>query len=176
MGLFDHSKYVMDQKLLSIRDTYIIRDPEGNELGKIEKKLLSIGPKYTFHDHSGAEVGRIEGKVLALRPTYSILGPKGNLIATLKKKLLTFLGSHYWFENPEGQEIMRAKGDFLAHEYQITDRTGNTLAHISKKWLSIRDSYGIDIIGEADRYLILAAAVCIDAIEHEKRQRPRQQQ
>ncbi len=70
---------------------------------------------------------------------------------------------------------MHAKGDFLAHEYQIADRAGNILAHTSKKWLPIRDSYGIDIIGGADRYLILAAAVCIDAIEHEKRQRPRQQ-
>lgn len=175
MGLFDYSKYIMDQKLLSIRDTYIIRDPEGNELGKIEKKLLSIGPKYTFYDHSGVEAGRIEGKVLALRPTYSILDTNGNLIATLKKKLLTFLGSQYWFENPEGQEIMRAKGDFLAYEYQITDSAGNALAHISKKWLSIRDSYGIDIIGKADRYLILAAAVCIDAIEHERHQRSKQQ-
>ncbi len=167
MGLFDYSKYVMDQKLLSIRNTHIIRDPEGNELGKIEKKLLSIGPKYTFYDNSGAEVGRIEGKILALRPTYRILDPKGNLIATLKKKLLTFLGSQYWFESPEGQKIMLPKGDFLAHEYQITDSTGNALAHISKKWLSIRDSYGIDIVGKVDRYLILAAAVCIDAVEHE---------
>lgn len=97
------------------------------------------------------------------------------MIATLKKKLLTFLGSQYWFENPEGQEIMRAKGNFLAHEYKIKDSTGNALAHISKKWISIRDSYGIDIIGKADRYLILVAAVCIDAIEHEKRPRPKQQ-
>ena len=175
MGLFDYSKYVMDQKLLSIRDTYIIRDPAGNELGKIQKKFFSIGPKYTFYDHGGTEVGRIEGKLLALRPTYSILDQKGNLIATLKKKLLTFFGSKYWFESRKGQEIMRAKGNFLAHEYQITDSAGNTLAHISKKWLSIRDSYGIDIIGKADRYLILAAAVCIDAVEHEERKRSRQQ-
>ena len=49
------------------------------------------------------------------------------MIATLRKKLLTFPRSQYWFENPEGQEIMRAKGDFLAHEYKITDSAVDTL-------------------------------------------------
>ena len=170
MGLWDYPQYVIDQKLLSIRQTFLIRDPAGNEIGKIEKKILSIGPKYNFLDATGAEVGKIEGKVIAIRPTYNILDPSGATIATIKKKLLTFLGSEYWFENPAGQEIMRAKGNFLQYEYSIKDNSGAELASVSKKILSIRDSYSINITSPtANRYLILAAVTCIDACEHPNR-------
>jgi uncharacterized protein YxjI len=156
--------------LLSIRQTYLIKDPAGNEIGKIEKKLISIGPKYSFTDGTGAEVGKIEGKVISIRPTYNILDPAGATIATIKKKMFTFLGSEYWFENPAGQEIMRAKGNFLAYEYKINDNSGAELASVSKKILSIRDSYSINIASPtANRYLIMAAVTCIDACEHPKR-------
>ena len=167
MGLWDYPQYIIDQKLLSIRQTFLIRDPAGNEIGKIEKKILSIGPKYSFTDATGAEVGRIEGKVIAIRPTYNILDPAGATIATIKKKIFTLLGSEYWFENPAGQEIMRAKGNFLAYEYSILDNPGTELALVSKKIISIRDSYSINIASPtANRYLILAAVICIDACEH----------
>jgi uncharacterized protein YxjI len=170
MGLFDYQQYVIDQKLLSIRQTYLIKDPAGNEIGKIEKKLISIGPKYSFTDSTGAEVGKIEGKVISVRPTYNILDPAGAPIATIKKKLFSFLGGEYWFENPAGQEIMRAKGNFLAYEYHIRDNAGNELASVSKKILSIRDSYSINITSPtANRYLVLAAVTCIDACEHPRR-------
>jgi uncharacterized protein YxjI len=170
MGLFDYQQYLIDQKLLSIRDIYLIKDPAGNDLGRIERKLLSIGPKYTFYDASGVEVGRIEGKVLAFRPTYNILDPGGVTIATIKMKLFTFLGTEYWFENAQGEEILRAKGNFLAYEYRISEPGGLVIAEISKKILSIRDSYSVAILSpNANRYLVLAAVTCIDACEHERR-------
>ncbi len=168
MGLFDYQKYIIDQKMLSVRDTYVVRDPAGVELGKIVKKLVSIGPKYTFTDMTGAEVGKIEGKVLSLRPTYNILDPNGAVVATIKKKMFSLFGSEYWFENPAGQEIMRAKGNFFSYEFEMKDNSGVSLAKVSKKVWAIKDSYGIDITPSANRYLVLAAVICIDAIEHNR--------
>ena len=171
MGLFDYPQYIIDQKLLSIRQVLVIKEPSsGYELGKITKQLISIGAKFSFTDATGAEVGKIEGKVLAIRPTYNILDPTGNILATIKKKLFTFLGSEYWFENPQGQEIMRAKGNFLSYEYYIMDNAGNQLAQVSKAILSLTDSYLVNIINpSANRYLVLAAVTCIDACEHPNR-------
>jgi len=170
MGLWDYQQYVIDQKLLSVRQTYMIRDPAGTELGKIEKKLISLGPKYTITDATGAEMGKIEGKVIAVRPTYNILDPAGTTLATIKKKLFALFGGEYWFENPQGQEIMRAKGNFLSYEYKINDSSGQPLAEVSKKLFSIRDSYAINIVrGDANRYLVMAAVICIDACEHPSR-------
>jgi len=65
---------------------------------------------------------------------------------------------------------MRAKGNFLSYEYHIKDNSGAELANVSKKILSIRDSYSINITSpSANRYLVLAAVTCIDACEHPHR-------
>ncbi|MDD5503327.1 MAG: LURP-one-related family protein, partial [Candidatus Thermoplasmatota archaeon] len=111
---------------------------------------------------------KIEGKAISLRPTYRILDQSGNEIATMRKKLISFMGSQYWFEDPNGKEILRAKGNFLEYEYHLMDQSGAIVANISKKFLSIRDSYIVDITGlDVNKYLVLAAVVCIDACEHE---------
>ncbi|MGW6551862.1 hypothetical protein ACWGBV_16610, partial [Streptomyces sp. NPDC055051] len=36
------------------------------------------------------------------------------------------------------------------------------LAHISRRWLSVRDTYGVDVVREdADAALLIAVAVCV---------------
>ncbi len=41
--------------------------------------------------------------------------------------------------------------------------SGNTIAQIHKKWVSIRDSYGVEISSqEIDPYVILAYAIAMD--------------
>ena len=36
------------------------------------------------------------------------------------------------------------------------------MAEISKRWLRVRDAYGIEVAPDEDDALILAVAVCID--------------
>ena len=48
-GLF-LNRYIIDQKLLSIRGAYLIKDSQGNEIGKAEGKLFSWGAKYQLLD------------------------------------------------------------------------------------------------------------------------------
>jgi uncharacterized protein YxjI len=38
---------------------------------------------------------------------------------------------------------------------------------VSKRWLRIRDTYGIEIADGQDDALILAVAVCFDQMSHE---------
>ena len=58
------------------------------------------------------------------------------------------------------------KGNFVDHEYEI-ERDGNRIAEVSKKWLRIRDSYGVDIDDPADVVLVLAVTVVVDALAHD---------
>ena len=43
----------------------------------------------------------------------------------------------------DGEQDMKAHGNIVDHEYEI-ERDGKTVAHISKKWFRIRDSYGVE--------------------------------
>ena len=60
---------------------------------------------------------------------------------------------------------LTAKGDIVGHEYDI-ERDGNTIAHVSKRWFRVRDTYGIEIAPDQDDALILAVTVCIDQMTH----------
>jgi uncharacterized protein YxjI len=58
---------------------------------------------------------------------------------------------------------MKARGNVVDHEYEI-ERDGDTVATISKKWLRVRESYGVEIAEGEDAPLILAITVAIDSL------------
>ena len=51
------------------------------------------------------------------------------------------------------------------HEYEI-DRDGQAVAKVSKRWFRVRDTYGVEIAPGEDDALVLAIAVCVDALSH----------
>ena len=66
----------------------------------------------------------------------------------------------------DGGEDLKAHGNIVNHEYEI-ERDGETVAEVSKKWFRIRDSYGVQLAEDQDVPLILAIAVCVDAMAHD---------
>ena len=56
---------------------------------------------------------------------------------------------------------MTAKGNIVDHEYEF-ERDGDKVAEVSKRWLRVRDTYGIEVMPDQDDALILACTVCID--------------
>jgi uncharacterized protein YxjI len=51
------------------------------------------------------------------------------------------------------------------HEYEI-DREGQAVARVSKRWFRVQDTYGVEIAPGEDDALVLAVAVCVDALSH----------
>ncbi len=159
---FSGNEYIIEQKIAALRDTFGIKDRSGNLLAYVKKKLVSFGPQFYFETPDGVKLGEMRGKVLAVRPTFEIYDPKG-LVAVVKKKVLKLLGSEWWLEDSAGKEIARIKGNITSHEFSIQNPSGGTIAQIHKKWVSIRDSYGVEISSqEIDPYVILAYAIAMD--------------
>src|SRR5262249_2013382 len=82
------------------------------------------------------------------------------VLATVKKALFTFLREHYTVEVGDGQ-VLEARGDITNHEYEIHS-DGEIVASISKRWFTLRDTYGVAVGPGQDDVLLLAVAVCID--------------
>jgi uncharacterized protein YxjI len=131
----DRHAFKVNGKALRIRQTFILENPDGDELIKIQEKKLSVRDKMEL-EHDGEH------------------------IATIKKALITPLRDRYAIELKDGGELS-AKGNIVDHEFKI-ERDGDTVAEISKRWFRIRDTYGIEIAPGEDDALILAATVCID--------------
>jgi len=62
----------------------------------------------------------------------------GQVLATMKKALFTFLREHYTVQVRDGQ-VLEARGDITNHEYEI-DSDGEVVASISKRWFTLRDT------------------------------------
>lgn len=156
-------RYVMRQKLFSWGDDFIIRDGDGNDLFYVDGKALTIRETLAFQDMQGNELALIQQKLLAWGPTYEIYS-RGQLRAVVKKAIMTLFECKFSVDVP-GPDDLEARGNFLDHEYTFM-RGGQPVATISKAWLSLTDTYGVEVLDGEDDILILAATVVIDLACH----------
>ncbi|MEM8533080.1 MAG: LURP-one-related family protein [Chloroflexota bacterium] len=157
-------RYVMREKLLAFGDDYIIKNEHGDAVFYVDGRAFSIGDKLAFKDMSGQELAFIKQKLLSFGPTYEIYR-EGDLVAVVKKALFTLFRARFSVDVP-GPDDLEAQGNFFEHEYTFS-RHGQTVAQVSKRWFSFRDTYGIEIADGEDDILILASAVVIDQVMHE---------
>jgi uncharacterized protein YxjI len=162
-------RYQMREHLFSFGDDFTVKDETGRDVFYIDGKALSIGDKLIFQDMHGHELARIRERLLSIGKTYDISLADGTT-ATIHKHLFTLFRAAFSIDVP-GPGDLEAKGSFLEHDYSF-ERGGRRVATVSKKWFSIRDSYGIDISPGENDVLILASAVVIDLCSHpdEKRE------
>jgi uncharacterized protein YxjI len=89
----------------------------------------------------------------------------GDSLATVRKALVG-IRDRFSIDVAGGPE-MHAKGNIVDHEYEI-DRDGQAVARVSKRWFRVRDTYGVEIAPGEDDALVLAIAVCVDALSHRR--------
>ncbi len=156
-------RYVMRERILSWGDDFTIRDADGRDVYYVDGKVFSFGDKLAFRDMQGTELALIDQKLLSIGPQYEIIRG-GDTVAVIKKHLFTLFRARFTVDVP-GPHDLEARGDFLEHEY-VFERDGREVARASKKWLSLADTYALDIDAGEDDVLILASAVVIDLVSH----------
>lgn len=155
------TRYQLRQKLFSIGEDFWIENDRGEHVYRVDGKVLKIRETFVLEDRDGSELAKIEAKLVAIRPTMNI-ERGGEVLATVKKALFTFLREHYTVEVSGGQ-VLEARGNITNHEYEIHS-DGQIVASISKRWFTLRDTYGVAIGPGQDDVLLLAVAVCIDEL------------
>ena len=149
----------MREKLFAIGDDAWIETDDGDRVFKVNGKAMRLRSTFILETPSGEELFKIQEKKLHIRDTMEV-ERNGKTVATVKKAMITPLRARFAIELDGGAEL-NAKGNVVDHEYEI-ERDGQKVAEISKRWLRIRDTFGIDIATGEDDALILAVAVCID--------------
>ena len=157
-------RYVMRQKLLSLSDSFTIKNEQDQDVFLVKGKLFSFGDKLSFQDLAGNELVFIDQRLLNWSPTYELW--KGDeLLAVVKRELFSFIHHRFTVDVP-GPNDLEAEGDFLDHEYAIT-RGDRAVATVSKRWFSWTDTYGIEVAEGEDDVLVLATAVVVDMVCHD---------
>jgi uncharacterized protein YxjI len=156
------SRYQMRQRLLSIGDDYWIEDEQGRRAFRVDGKALRVRQTFVLEDAGGNEVAKIQERKLSVRDKMSI-ERGGESVATVRKALVG-IRDRFSIDVAGGGEL-HAKGNMVDHEYEI-DRDGQAVATVSKRWFRVRDTYGVEIAPGEDDALVLAIAVCVDALSH----------
>jgi len=163
MSLLEAIDFIVQKKILSAHEHYDFLDLEGNKLGEADGSIVQVPPKFQVKDAHLSELMHLQGKTISLHREFTLYGQGGEELATIKKKAATFGGQEYWVEK-DGQEFIRIYGDFTNHEYQM-EVTGQTVAVVHRKWVSMRDQMGVSITGNVDHRIAIGVVIVIEHVE-----------
>jgi uncharacterized protein YxjI len=152
-------RYVLKQKIFGIGGDFMIKDAAGHDRFFVDGKAISLGRRLIIKDMKGDEQAVIQQHIISLVPAYEI-NRKGKPSATISRHLFSPIFDRLKVDLPGWNDI-EVRGDLFGHEFTFY-RGGRSVAQVSKRWVSLVDSYGIEIDDEEDPVLILASAVVID--------------
>jgi uncharacterized protein YxjI len=158
-------RYMMKKKLFSLGADFTIRDADGNDVFFVDGKVFTMRDRLEFQDMKGNELAVIEKKLLSWGPTYQIYHG-GQLKAVVKESLFTLFGHRFTVDDENGPGDLEAKGNFTNHQYTFS-RGGRSVAEVSESWFTIADTYGVDVAQGEDDVLILACTVVIERCQEE---------
>ena len=164
------ARYAVREKIFSIGDDFWITDPGGNRAFLVDGKALRLRQTFELKDTSGQVLATVRKKLVAIRETMEI-EHDGQVVATVHKVLISPLHHRSVIDLADGSQL-EAVGNILDKEFDI-QAGGQPVAHISRSWFRIRDTYGVDVAPGQNDALMLAIAVCLDRIHHDEEERDR---
>ncbi|WP_372347995.1 LURP-one-related/scramblase family protein [Streptomyces sp. KL116D] len=159
---------------------------------EVRERIFAVGEDYWIEDENGRKAFLVDGKAMRLRDTFELKGPDGRVLidihekmfslrdtmviergdeelARIKRKRLSLLRNHYRVQLADGATELDVSGKILDREFAI-EYEGELLAEISRRWLRVRDTYGVNVVREdADPALLIAVAVCVIHLAEKER-------
>ena len=159
-------RFILKERIFSLRESYYIRTDQGENFLEVTGRLMSLRDKLILRDTQGNVAATLTKHLIALRPTYTIARPD-QPDATVKKDFINILREGFSVDMAGGLPDLRIQGNIFEHSYSIL-RQGVAVAQVAKKWISLRDSYVVDVAEGEDPVLLLACAIVVDRITHEE--------
>lgn len=121
-----------------------------------------LGPRPTaeVRDQADAVVYRVTGRLLGIPKQMTVTDAAGSEVASLRAKMFSPIRSRMTMQTTAGT-TWELEGSFLEKEYSITV-DGRPAVAITQKWVTIRDTYTLDVADGTDPALALAVLWSVD--------------
>jgi len=161
-------RFLVRDRLLGFGDDYWIEDEHGSKVFLVDGKAMRLRDTFEIKDTHGRVLIDIHQKMFALRDTM-VIEREGDALATIRRKRLSLLRNHYRVALVDGTEL-DVSGKILDREFAV-EYDGELLAVISRRWLHVRETYGVDVVrDDADPALLIAVAVCVIHLAEKERE------
>ncbi|MGX1155827.1 LURP-one-related/scramblase family protein [Streptomyces albogriseolus] len=162
-------RFLVRDRILGIGDDYWIEDDRGNKVFLVDGKAMRLRDTFELKDTEGRVLIDIRKKMLALRDTM-VIERGDEPLATVRRKRLSLLRNHFRVSLADGSTELDVSGRILDREFAV-EYDGELLAVISRRWHTLRDSYGVDVVrDDADPALLIAVAVCVIHLAEKERE------
>lgn len=160
-------RYLVRDRIFGIGDDYWIEDDQGRKAFLVDGKAMRLRETFELKDPRGAVLIGIRKKVLALRDTMVV--ERGDApLATVRRKRFSLLRNHFGVTLADGTEL-DVSGKILDREFAV-EYDGELLAEISRRRLTLRDTYGVNVVrDDADPALLIAVAICVIRLTERER-------
>jgi uncharacterized protein YxjI len=149
--------------MIALGDDFVIENEKGERVVKVSGNLMRARDALAIESPEGEELYTIVVRAVEIREKMDITRPDGSIAAIIHNALMSPLRDRWRIEVPGG--TLTAAGNILQHEY-VTRDGDRPLALVTKKWLRLRDSFGVEVADGADVPLMLAITIVIDALSH----------
>lgn len=163
-------RYQVREKLFRLGEDNDILNEAGQPVYQVDGKVFSLHGLMLVNDLSGNELGRVSRKLMALLATYEI-ALTGGVSAEVHQRFASPLHPK-WTISVEGGSVIEMTGNFMGHDFVLTEN-GQTVASVSKAWISLADLYGVDIADGQNDLLILCSVLALEAEQDRSREHNR---
>ncbi|MFF2850130.1 LURP-one-related/scramblase family protein [Streptomyces sp. NPDC058001] len=152
-------KFLVRERLLGFGEDSWIENERGDKIFLVDGKAMRLRDTFQLKDRQGRVLIDIHQKMFALRDTM-VIERDGASLAIIRRKRLSLLRNHYRVSLVDGTEL-DVSGKILDREFVI-EYEGEVLAVASRRWLRVRETYGVDVTrDDMDPALIIAVTVCV---------------
>jgi uncharacterized protein YxjI len=153
-------RYQIQERIFRLGEDNDILNDAGQPVLQVDGKVLSLHGLMVVNDMAGNEVAQVSRKLVSLLATYDI-SLAGGVTAEVHQR---FSGPFHpkWNISIAGGAELEMTGNFGGHDFTFTEN-GQTIATVSKAWISLADSYGVDIVDGQNDLLILCSVLALEA-------------
>jgi uncharacterized protein YxjI len=152
------SRFLVKSKFGAGRD-FVVLEPETDE----QRYLVDgkLGPRPKADVKVGDDVVyEVRGKLLGIPKQMTIMDASGAEVASLKAQMFSPIKSRMTLDVSSG-EPWTLEGSFLEKNYSVSS-AGEPVIEISQKWVTVRDTYTLDVAKGVDPGLALAILWAVD--------------
>jgi uncharacterized protein YxjI len=159
-------RYLVRDRMFAFHEEAWIETEHREKVFKVDRKHLRLRTTFAFVDPWGQQAATIVRKAMTWHHTI-LIKHDGQHLGKISRRAFKLFGDRFTAKLADGRKL-RINGNLWDREFDIQHR-GTTLAHVSRRWFSLRDTYAVDVLDPADTTMLLVLAVCVDHILHEQR-------
>lgn len=153
------TRYLVKSKFGAGRD-FAALDPDTEQQRYFVDGKIGVRPKADVQGPDGSILYQVTGKLMGIPKQMVITDAAGAEVASLKAKVFSPIKTRMTMQTASG-EPWQLEGSFIEKNYNVTSG-GRPIVAITQKWVTVRDTYTLDVAEGVDAALALAILWAVD--------------